>query len=63
MKNKTTKGEIGMTNETQDKKGMKAKTKDPKKHDNLDLACETSVTIVGTTSIAITFCSSTCCQY
>ncbi len=30
MKNKTTKGEIGMTNETQDKKGMKAKTKDPK---------------------------------
>jgi hypothetical protein len=31
MKNKTTRGEIGMTNETQDKKGMKAKTKDPKK--------------------------------
>jgi hypothetical protein len=31
MKNKTTKGEIGMNDEIQDKKGMKAKTKDPEK--------------------------------
>jgi hypothetical protein len=31
MKNKTTKGEIGMNDEIQDKKEMKAKTKDPKK--------------------------------
>jgi hypothetical protein len=31
MKNKTTKGEIGMNDEIQDKKGMKAKTKDSKK--------------------------------
>jgi hypothetical protein len=31
MKNKTTKGEIGMTNETQNKKGMKAKLRTQKK--------------------------------
>jgi hypothetical protein len=32
MKNKMTKGEIGMNDKIQDnKKGMKAKTKDPKK--------------------------------